>query len=420
MSENNTYNEIMNYIGIIKNYIVEITKNINKYNPLNNMFIICIEIFYKVKSDDLHKIFVYFLKIFIPLVIIVMPFILAIYSCILLSNITGKNKEYWWSTSRFNYDNTQYLYIKQLFNIFGIIISRNILIYLGLCLIFLITFLIMKVKFPYLIDEVGHNFKQILYFNLYVFTLIFFIFVTYLSINYNKYKRIYEHNKEINNVYIKYLNKDYAKIICNNFIDDDNMISNICNIEKLPTSTDLNEYLNKLEIENIRVGDVDLDNEYNDSIGNNTAKKFLSALITHQWLIFIYENSKNKLTNDNKSCREFKLSTITNDSMYNIFYCYHEKLQFPFSSDVENDIIKGQSKEYFKSNYEVYTKIIDKYIELNNNIADNISKIKKEKVDEITIIILIAIIFILYLIGLLFLFNKDGKSSKESSENDEE
>ena len=96
MSENNTYSEIMKYIGIIKNYIVQITKNINEYNPLNNMFIICIEIFDKVKSDDLHKILVYFLKVFIPLVIIVMPFILAIYSCILLSNIIGKNKAYWW------------------------------------------------------------------------------------------------------------------------------------------------------------------------------------------------------------------------------------------------------------------------------------------------------------------------------------
>ena len=420
MSENNTYNEIMGYINTIRENLVQITNNVNKYNPLNNMFIICIELFRKIESNDLHEIFVYFLKVFIPLVIIVMPFILAIYSCILLSNIIGKNKEYWWSTSRFNYDNTLYLYIRQLFNIFGIIISRNILIYLGLCLIFLITFLIMKVKFSNLENDVGHNFKEILYLNLAVFTLIFFIFVTYLSINYNKYKRIYEYNKEINNVYIKYLNKDYAKIICNNFIDDDNMISNICNIEKLPTSTDLNEYLTKLEIENIRVGDVDLDNEYNDSIGNNTAKKFLSALITHQWMIFIYENSKNKLTNDNKSCREFKLSTITNDSMYNIFYCYDEKLQFPFSSNVEHDIIKGDSEQYFESNYQVYTKIIDKYIELNNNIADNISKIKKEKVDEITIIILIAIIFILYLIGLLFLFNKEDKSSKDNNDSEEE
>ena len=420
MSENSTYKELIDFITLIKEYLVKITKNINKYNPLNNMFIICIEIFNKIESEDLHKFFVYFLKVFIPLIIIVMPLILAIYSCILLSNIMGKNKEYWWSTNRFNYDNTKYIYIKELFDIFGIILSRNILIYLGLCLIFLITFLIMKVKFSYLIDETGHNFKQILYFNLSIFTLIFLIFLTYLSINYNKYKRIYEYNKEINNVYIKYLNKDYVKIICNNFIDDDNMISNICNIEKMPTSTDLNDYLNKLEIANIRIGDVDLDNEYNDSIGNNTARKFLSALITHQWLIFIYENNKNKLTNDNKSCREFKLSTMTNDSMYNIFYCYQEKLQFPFSSDVENDIIKGQSKEYFKSNYEVYTKIIDKYIELNNNVADNISKIKKEKVDEITIIILIAIIFIIYLIGLLFLFNNDDKSNKDNIENDEE
>lgn len=420
MSENSTYKELIDLITLIKEYLVKITKNINKYNPLNNMFIICIELFNKIESEDLHKFFVYFLKVFIPLIIIVMPLILAIYSCILLSNIIGKNKEYWWSTNRFNYDNTKYIYIKELFDIFGIILSRNILIYLGLCIIFMITFLIIKVKFPNLIDEIGHNFKQILYLNLSIFTLIFLIFLTYLSINYNKYKRIYEYNKEINNVYIKYLNKDYVKIICNNFIDDDNMISNICNIEKMPTSTDLNDYLNKLEIANIRIGDVDLDNEYNDSIGNNTARKFLSALITHQWLIFIYENNKNKLTNDNKSCREFKLSTMTNDSMYNIFYCYEEKLQFPFSSDVENDIIKGQSKEYFKSNYEVYTKIIDKYIELNNNVADNISKIKKEKVDEITIIILIAIIFIIYLIGLLFLFNNDNKSNKDNIENDEE
>ncbi len=49
--------------------------------------------------------------------------------------------------------------------------------------------------------------------------------------------------------------------------------------------------------------------------------------------------------------------------MYNIFYCYHEKLQFPFSSDVENDIIKGQSKEYFKSNYEVLDQEAIKMIE---------------------------------------------------------
>jgi ATP-dependent Zn protease len=90
-----------------------------------------------------------------------------------------------------------------------------------------------------------------------------------------------------------------------------------------------------------------------------------------------------------------------------MFYCYNEKLQFPLTSDVEGELLNKSSNLYF-DNYKVYTAIIDKYLQINNTLAKNITNIKKENIDEITITILIAVLFIIYLIGLFVIFMNDS------------
>ena len=198
--------------------------------------------------------------------------------------------------------------------------------------------------------------------------------------------------------------------MCNNFIDDDNNITDICKFKQIPNTNDLNNYLKDLDIRSIQIQDLDLDNE-NMEINYNTqtANKFLSALITHQFLLFIYNNQYKEKTNDNKFCSELKLDNILNNKLDNIFYCFKETTQFPFVENVEGQLLKTESQQYFTQNYEVYTKIVDKYLEINNKLAKNITNIKKENIDEITIIILISILFIIYLIGLFLVFDADSE-----------
>ena len=200
------------------------------------------------------------------------------------------------------------------------------------------------------------------------------------------------------------------KKICNNFIDDDNNIVDTCTFKSIPDTINLNEYLNtmKTEYERIEISDLELDNE-NTTINysTQTANKFLSALITHQFLTFLYNNQFNEKTKDNKFCRELKLDNILNNKIDNIFYCFKETTQFPFTTNIDGELLGSASQIYFALNYEVYTKIIDKYLEINNNLSEYITNIRKENIDEITITIFIAILFIFYLIGLFFIFNID-------------
>ena len=164
------------------------------------------------------------------------------------------------------------------------------------------------------------------------------------------------------------MNKDYIKTICNNFIDDENNITDICEFKEIPDTNNLNNYLKSLDIKSLQTHDLDLDNE-NIEINYNTqtANKFLSAMITHQFLLFIYNNQYKEKTNDNKFCSELKLDNILNNKRI-IYLRYKETTQFPFEN-VEGQLLKYDSKRYFTENYNVYTRIVDKYLEINNELA---------------------------------------------------
>lgn len=399
------------YLDNFRNFV----QNINDYMPLSKMFFIIIWIFnYDFQFSDKDNVninIVYIVKFLICAIIIVMPIILLITTLIQFNNIIIKNKKYWWAEEKYNYLNTKYIYIKKIYDIFGITLSHNIVVYLSCTIAFIIITSILFFKFKQLIENDTYEnsyancFKKLLYYNGSIFLIIFFIITIFLGINYNKYNRVFGYNREINNIYLRYLNKDYIKTICNNFIDDDNNISDICTFKKVPDTNDLNTYLLSLDISKLKMSYMDLDNEKLDiNYHTQIANKFLSALITHQFLLFIYNNQYKDKSNDNKFCRELKLNTILNNKIDNIFYCYNENQQFPFKHDVEGELLNNTAKSYFTQNYEVYTMIIDKYLEINNKLANNITNIKKENIDEITIVILISILFIIYLIGLFFVF----------------
>ena len=403
--------KIKEIIDSLKN----ITRNINDYMPLNKLFLIIIYIFnYKFDNEDEKEFNTIYIiaKLLISAIIIVMPIILLIITLIKLDNIIKKNKQYWWTKDKYNYLNTRYMYLNKFYNLYGIIFSSDILLYLGCSISFIIISIILfvNVKFKKLIDnDKCIDFKKIFYYNSTIFLVIFLIITIFLSLNHTKYNRVYKYNKDINNIYIKYLNKDYIKTICNNFIDDENNITDICEFKEIPDTNNLNNYLKSLDIKSLQTHDLDLDNE-NIEINYNTqtANKFLSAMITHQFLLFIYNNQYKEKTNDNKFCSELKLDNILNNKLDNIFYCYKETTQFPFVENVEGQLLKYDSKRYFTENYNVYTRIVDKYLEINNELAKNITNIKKENIDEITIVIFIAVLFIIYLIGLFFIFKSNN------------
>lgn len=401
-------------IDALKEFTQNFTRNINDYMPLNKLFLIIIYIFnYNFDNEDEKELNIYTIaKLLISAIIIVMPIILVIITLIKLDNIIKKNKQYWWTKDKYNYLNTRYMYLNKFYNLYGIILSSDILLYLGCSISFIMISIILfvTVKFKKLIDnDKCIDFKKIFYYNSTIFLVIFLIITIFLALNYSKYNRVYKYNKNINNIYIKYLNKDYIKTICNNFIDDENNITDTCEFKEIPDTNNLNNYLKSLDIKSLQTHDLDLDNE-NIEINYNTqtANKFLSAMITHQFLLFIYNNQYKEKTNDNKFCSELKLDNILNNKLDNIFYCYKETTQFPFVENVEGQLLKYDSKRYFTENYNVYTRIVDKYLEINNELAKNITNIKKENIDEITIVIFIAVLFIIYLIGLFFIFKSNN------------
>ena len=380
--------------------------------PLYKLFNMALYIaLYKGPEVPINIIILYIFKILCIVITIIMPLSLVIYSIFMMSNIISKNKEYWWKENRHNYHNSKYDYIKQLFKIIeNVVLSQRIFVFTFSSLSFIIIFAIIKFKLPNLLtgDNDSYLYKKYLLYSIVFFILILFIIVIYIIINFRKYNRVYKYNKAINNIYIKYLNKDYLKIICNNFVDKNNLLTNFCNIKNIPTSLQLDEYLSTLNIDSINKDNVDLNDDDNKSTDNVIANKYLSTLITHQWLIFIYENQSYPETKENKMCRELKLDTIMNDKMYNIFYCYLETVQHPFESNIEDNLLKitDYSKETFPNNYKIYMKIIDKYLSINNEMSMNISNIKKEDISEINLLIILVIILILYSIGLFVLPDK--------------
>lgn len=398
------YLKIEKFLNQYKTFI----ENLNS-TPLYKLFRMAIYVaLYSGPEPAVNIIILYIFKILCILITIIMPTALVIYSIFMMSNIINKNKEYWWKENRHNYNNSKYDYIKQLYKIIeNVVLSQRIGVYTVSSLSFVIIFAIIKFKFINLLSggDEGYIYKKYLLYTIIFFLLILFIIFIYIIINFRKYNRVYKYNKSINNIYIKYLNKDYLKIICNNFVDKNNLLTNFCNIKNIPTSIQLHDYLLTLNIDNINKDNVDLNDDENKSTDNVIANKYLSALITHQWLIFIYENQSYPETKENKMCRELKLDTIMNDKMYNIFYCYLETVQHPFESNIEDKVLKinDYSVNTFAENYKIYMKIIDKYLSINNEMSMNISNIKKEDISEINLLIIIVIILILYTIGLFLL-----------------
>lgn len=400
----NIYLQIQQFIQKYKELITNIQNT-----PLYKLFIFMIFIFNYKPIKPVNIILLYIFKILCIAITIIMPISLVIYTILMIKNIINKNKQYWWKENRFYYHNSKYDYIIQLFKIIeNVVLSQRITIYTVTSLSLIIMLGLIKFKFSDLISggDISYKYKKYLIYTTSIFIIIFFIIIIYLIINFRKYNRVYKFNKSINEKYLKYLNKDYLKIICNNFVDENNIFTNICNIKKLPTSEDLRNYLNTLNISSVNNYNVDLNNNENNTMDNKISNQFLSALITHQWLIFIYENQSYPETKENKMCRQFKLDTIMNDKMYNIFYCYSETIQHPFESNIEDKILRMNdfsSSLFTDDNYKVYIKIIDKYLSINNEMSINISNIKKEDINEINLLIIIFIILIFYTIGLFLL-----------------
>ncbi len=401
----NIYNKIQIFLNQYVNIITH-----SRDTPLYRLFTYMLLVFTYIPNNEINILLLYIFKILCIIITIIMPLTLIIYTILMMNNIITKNKEYMWKEERYNYNNSKYDYIKQLFSIVGdVVLSQRIAIY-SICVIsFLIMLLIIKFKFPDLISngsDVSFNYNKYMIYTTAVFLIILFIIIIYLITNFRKYNSVYKYNKNINDKYIKYLNREYLKIICNNFIDENYLLTTKCNIKTKPSSKQLQDYLNSLNIDKIYSSNIDLNDKENKTSDNIIATKFLSALITHQWLLFIYNNQSLSQTKENKMCGELKLNTIMNNKMYNIFYCYPETMQHPFESDVENNVIKIQnySTQNFNSeNYKVYVKIIDKYLSINNEISMDISNIKKEDINEINILMILYIIMILYAIGLFML-----------------
>ena len=168
--------------------------------PLNKLFLIIIYIFnYKFDNEDEKEFNTIYIiaKLLISAIIIVMPIILLIITLIKLDNIIKKNKQYWWTKDKYNYLNTRYMYLNKFYNLYGIIFSSDILLYLGCSISFIIISIILfvNVKFKKLIDnDKCIDFKKIFYYNSTIFLVIFLIII-FLSLNHTKYNRVYKYNK---------------------------------------------------------------------------------------------------------------------------------------------------------------------------------------------------------------------------------
>ena len=234
MSYKTTEPTTTNIIQIIKEKLTDlktfINNNISTENtPLYKLFILAIYIFKYQPNDKVNILLLYIFKIFSIIIILIMPLTLAIYTFIVMSNISSKNKVYWWSDYKYNYNNCKYDYLRQIYKIFtNVVLSERIMVYLFSSILLIIILIIIKIKFSDIIlgndnpdtSNYPQILKKMLFYNSAFFILIFIIIIIYLVLNYRKYNRVYDSNKKINNVYLKYLNKEYIQIICNNFIDE--------------------------------------------------------------------------------------------------------------------------------------------------------------------------------------------------------
>jgi hypothetical protein len=400
-------------IALLYNKIMQIL-------PLNHYINIVKYLFskhdkYTFKDNAILKLI---LDLLIFIIIVLLPLIIAIYCIIFVVEMYKKNKRYWWAKNndRYNYTNSNYNYLKNLYKISdNFILSESLLIYSLSILIFIILVMYIFMKQSAIIEktETSSTFYSLFYYNCVYIVILFIIVLFYLIFNISKYSKIYKFNNNLNMSYMNYLNKDYMKILCNDFVDENNILTTKCNIKVKPS---INTHLIPYLLENANIGsiskDIDLDDIKNEY---NSAMKFLTAVITHQWVdsVYKFKDTKNNTYLDNKICKEISIDTILNDEMYNIFYCYPESLQYPFDINIERVLGKNTMGEYnyllfFEENYEVYTKISNKYIKINTEMSNEITKIKSQEIYEYIYILIIFVFSVLYIIGLFIIF-KYGK-----------
>jgi len=372
------------------------------YNTFNNSNIHeLIKVIQNIANEypKLEKSNIYY-QYFIKLVIIslvILPIVLVVITLIILINKYLKIKKHWWlneNETTLHLHDTNYDYINSIikFND-NIMFSKLSFIYAVLIIYYIVFYIYLKKN-----HWTNNNLlNKILTSGNYLFIFMFIIILMYLLVNYYKFINTYRNNNNINNIYLKYLNKDYIKIICNNFLDENGNVNKSCKLLKMPNENDLNGYLRTLQLSKLREEDIDLNDDENKTYSNTQANKFLSALITHQYFISIYNNKHEK-------CNSFKLDTLVNKKLDNVFLCYSKDIKYPFEHNIEDSIINKNMKQiYFNENYRVFTKIIEKYISLNNDISKNIIEIKKYNVDEKYLLLVFLILLIIYISILYFI-----------------
>jgi hypothetical protein len=375
------------------------------YNAFNNSNIHeLIKVIQNITNEypNLEKNNIYY-EYFIKLVIIslvILPIVLVVITLIILINKYLKIKKHWWlneNETTLHLHDTNYDYIKSIikFND-NIMFSKLSFIYAVLIIYYIVFYIYLKKK-HWTNNNLFIKLNKILTSGNYLFIFMFIIILMYLLVNYYKFINTYRNNNNINNIYLKYLNKDYIKIICNNFLDENGNVNKICKLLKMPNENDLNGYLRTLQLSKLREEDIDLNDDENKTYSNTQANKFLSALITNQYFISIYNNKHEK-------CNSFKLDTLVNKKLDNVFLCYSKDIKYPFEHNIEDSIINKNMKQiYFNENYRVFTKIIEKYISLNNDISKNIIEIKKYNVDEKYLLLVFLILLIIYISILYFI-----------------
>ncbi|MAT13458.1 MAG: hypothetical protein CMM02_20865 [Rhodopirellula sp.] len=376
MDSNLFYNLYKNF----NTFFISFSKYISdKTNPLYNVFILINEVF-KWNNNGDNSFSIYLIKFFVIIIILILPFIILIYLTIIISRNINKNKKYNWmdNENKYNFDNTHFNYIKNLIYINSFLIfSQTMFILFIFSLSFVATYFIIKTSYSSIFDI--PDFSKFINYNVSFFLFIFSVILLYIVLNLSKYNNVYNYNNNINQLYSEFLDFELVKEICNKFKNNNGIIEPVCNLNNNKKVKDnntiikfLNEYYNKNIID---------------------AKIYVKAIITYKWL---YSMSNN----NNSYCNSFNIDY--NNNMYNIFYCYKETDSFPFNNDIENIL-----PDNIKKDTKLYTEIYEIYYKFNNDIATNISNIKKSNINENDIILFLFIIFLIYFIGLFYIYSSE-------------
>ena len=167
----------MNIYLQIQKFIQNYKKLINNLEniPLYKLFIFMIFIFNYNPIKPVNIILLYIFKILCIAITIIMPISLVIYTILMMNNVINKNKEYWWKEDRFNYHNSKYDYIKQLFKIIeNVVLSQRISIYTITSLSLIIMLALIKFKFSDLISggDTSYKYKKYLTYTTAIFIII--------------------------------------------------------------------------------------------------------------------------------------------------------------------------------------------------------------------------------------------------------